>query len=308
VPDKCYAPKKLLHTWVGHTKGVNAIRFFPKTGHLLLSCSMDKTVKIWSTEGQRRCLRTYIGHDQAVRDICFTKDGRRFVSCSYDKYIKLWDTETGQCISRHTNKRIPYCAVLHPERDNEMLCGMSNKVIVQWDLRENRIVQTYNEHLGPVNRVLFIKNNTQFVSASDDKMIFVWDYGTPVVHKRIGDPESHSTPALALHPSGKYFIAQSQDNQVLLFDCWNTVKLNRKRRFIGHLTAGYACEVGFSPDGSIVCSGDAEGRAFFWSWKKGIIYKKLKCHDQVTIGCAFHPLETSRVATCSWDGTIKYWD
>ena len=75
-----------------------------------------------------------------------------------------------------------------------------------------------------------------------------------------------------------------------------------------HLTAGYACQIDFSPDGKYVMSGDAEGRVFFWEWRTSRVFSKFKAHDKVTIGAAWHPLESSKVATCSWDGTIKYWD
>jgi len=136
----------------------------------------------------------------------------------------------------------------------------------------------------------------------------VWEYGIPVVIKHISEPDLHSMPATAVSANNKYFLGQSQDNQILVFSTLNRFKLNRRKRFIGHQTAGYACQVGFSPDSRFVISGDAQGRCFFWDWKTGKIYKKLKCHDQVTIGAIWHPNEPSKVATCSWDGTIKYWD
>jgi len=271
---------------------------------------MDTTIKLWNVNGDRKCLRTFHGHNQAVRDICFNADGSQFVSCSYDRYVKLWDTEVGTCISRQTSKKIPYCVKVcpHLDKQNEVLAGQSNKLIVQWDMRAGRIMQSYDEHLAPVNTLTFIDDDRRFVSTSDDKKIFVWEYGIPVVVKHISEPDLHSMPATAVSYNRKYFLGQSQDNQVLVFSTLNRFKMNRRKRFIGHLTSGYACQVGFSPDGRFVLSGDAQGRVFFWDWKTTRCYKKLKAHDQVTMGAIWHPNEPSKVATCSWDGTIKYWD
>lgn len=305
---KCYIPKKQIHTWTGHKKGVSRIEFFPKYGHLLLSASMDSTIKIWDVYNQRKCLRTFYGHTEAVRDVSFNPDGTRFISVSYDRYVKLWDTETGQMISKHTSKMLPFCGKIYPENENEMLVGYGDQKVRQWDMRSNEVVQIYDEHLGPVNSICFMDENRRFISTSDDKKVYMWEYGIPVVIKHIAEPEMHSMPFTEIHPSGKHWVGQSQDNKICVYGAIQKVKLNSKKHFKGHLTAGYACQIGFSPDGKYIFSGDAEGRVFFWDWRTQHVYKKLKAHDQVCIGAIWHPIETSRMATCSWDGTIKYWD
>jgi len=44
--QECFVPKRCVHTWSGHTKGVSRIQLFPGSGHLILSASLDTRVKV----------------------------------------------------------------------------------------------------------------------------------------------------------------------------------------------------------------------------------------------------------------------
>ncbi|MBA0806566.1 hypothetical protein Gohar_022438, partial [Gossypium harknessii] len=291
--DHCYIPKRLVHTWSGHTKGVSAIRFFPKYGHLILSAGMDTKVKIWDVFNSGKCMRTYMGHSKAVRDISFCNDGTKFLTAGYDKNIKYWDTETGQVISTFSTGKVPYVVKLNPDEDkqNILLAGMSDKKIVQWDINTGQITQEYDQHLGAVNTITFVDNNRRFVTSSDDKSLRVWEFGIPVVIKYISEPHMHSMPSISLHPNTNWLAAQSLDNQILIYSTRERFQLNKKKRFAGHIVAGYACQVNFSPDGRFVMSGDGEGKCWFWDWKSCKVFRTLKCHEGVCIGCEWHPLE-----------------
>ncbi|KAF5949079.1 hypothetical protein HYC85_015036 [Camellia sinensis] len=183
-----------------------------------------------------KCMRTYMGHSMAVRDIWFRNDGTKFLTTGYDKNIKYWDTETGQVISAFSTGKIPYVVRLNPDEDkqNILLAGMSDKKVVQWDMNIGQITQ------------------------DADKSLRVWEFGIPVVIKYISEPHMHSMPAISLHPNTNWLAAQSLDNQILIYSIRERFQLNKKKRFAGHIVAGYACQVNFSPDGSFFTSGDGE--------------------------------------------------
>lgn len=68
---------------------------------------------------------------------------------------------------------------------NEFLAGMSDKKIVQFDVRVAgaKPVQEYDHHLGPVNTITFCDEDRRFITTSDDKSLrawgeFAWRLGT----------------------------------------------------------------------------------------------------------------------------------
>lgn len=103
--------------------------------------------------------------------------------------------------------------------------------------------------------------------------------------------------------------AQCMDNTIAVYHAGERFALDRKKRFTGHVTAGFACGMTFSPDGRFLASGDGDGSFHLWEWGSGSFVKKMKAHDDgPCIGIAWHPLLPTTVATCGWDGAIKLWE
>jgi pre-mRNA-processing factor 17 len=98
------------------------------------------------------------------------------------------------------------------------------------------------------------------------------------------------------------------DNQIVTYSQRERFKIHLNKVYRGHITAGYPCGLGISPDGHWLMSGDSGGQIWFWDFKTKRIMKTLKGHSSAVVGCEWHPIETSKVATCAWDGKIVYWD
>jgi len=92
-------PRKILHVLPGHSGTVNRIHWnIAEYSHLLLTASMDATVRVWNVLSSRDsdpCVRTLKVHSKAVKAARWSACGRQILSCSYDKFAKLTDVECG---------------------------------------------------------------------------------------------------------------------------------------------------------------------------------------------------------------------
>jgi len=90
----------------GHSDWVRGVAFNPRDPQMLVSCSDDKTIKVWNiTSGA--CLSTLRVHKYPVRSMCFSPCGTKIVSESWEQTmygengdfcIRVWDAKTGALI------------------------------------------------------------------------------------------------------------------------------------------------------------------------------------------------------------------
>ena len=101
--------------------------------------------------------------------------------------------------------------------------------------------------------------------------------------KYIAEPEMHSMPATTLHPTGGFFVGQSLDNKIVTWTARDKFRQMKKKEFKGHVNAGYACRMAFSPNGKFLASGDGQGKMYIWDWGSTKVYRKLQVRGKCSL-------------------------
>jgi WD40 repeat protein len=96
---------KPLMTMSGHEEDIRKIAYLPG-GERIVTCSFDKTVRIWDVEnGEQE--GTTMEHEGWVDGLAVTRDGKRILSGGEDKRIRVWDVETHELIEEWEKTQVP---------------------------------------------------------------------------------------------------------------------------------------------------------------------------------------------------------
>ena len=109
-------------------------------------------------------------------------------------------------------------------------------------------------------------------SASDDKMVKLWDTATG---KEIKTLSGHTDGVwgVSFSPDSKMLASASRDNTVKL---WDTATGKEIKTLTGHTST--VLGVSFSPDGKILASASADNTVKLWRWDFNYLLRE---------GCAF---------------------
>lgn len=305
---ECFLPKAIIHRFSYHTSSVTNVEMFPVYGHLILSCSLDTTIKIWSLLNDRQCIQTYIGHRQGVRDCKFTSNGLRFTSICYGKQLKLWDTDKG-IVSGAVLDSVPSQIAMNTQegREEECIISLQDGRAVHYDFRaigDKRPVREYKFHSKTLSAVTYLPGSKYFVTSGEDNALALWEDGIEKPVSVLKEPWMKHITTLVPHPTEPYVMGQMEGGEIVVFKTSPNFNVYSKRSFTGHQTDSFPCRMTMSPDGSFLASGDASGSLYIWDWKSATIKKTFQLHNQVLIKAQWSPYHPSQIITSSYDNTM----
>jgi WD40 repeat protein len=119
-----------------------------------------------------------------------------------------------------------------------------------------------NAHADQITALAFNPNNTLLVSGSRDETLRLWTLdGEPVGQSLIGHGDWIFDAAFRPGSTESLLLASAgADNSVILWDAQSGQRLGNPFS----AQNGWVQNLDFSPDGSTLASGDANGRVAFW--------------------------------------------
>ncbi|KAF9202625.1 Transcription initiation factor TFIID subunit 5 [Haplosporangium sp. Z 27] len=188
---------------IGHSGPVFGASFSPDNKYLI-TCSEDKTARLWSTSTLTN-LVCYKGHNYPVWDVDFGPQGFYFATASHDRTARLWSCDHIYPLRIFAGHLSDVDTVKFHPNSKYVVTGSSDKTARLWDIQRGTCVRVFTGHVGAVQAIAMSPDGRMMASAGEDRSIQLWDLGSGKrMKKMIG------------HQGVVYSLAFSQDGSILV--------------------------------------------------------------------------------------------
>jgi mitogen-activated protein kinase organizer 1 len=230
---------------------------FNRSGEYCLTCSSDKTVKLWNPH-KGLSIKTYRGPGQEVLDAAAAHDNGRLVCGGGDKIIYLLDVSTGQPIRKYRGHYGVINCLKFNEESTLIISGSYDSTVRVWDCKSRSYdpIQVLEESKDSIASICL--SDHEILTGSVDGKVRRYDirFG-----KLYADTIGKPVTSVSFSRDGHCVLVSSLDDHIRLLDKDNGELLNT---FKGHVNSDYKIDSSLTHDDSHIVSGSENSKIYFW--------------------------------------------
>ncbi|KAM6933387.1 autophagy-related protein 16-1 [Xenentodon cancila] len=262
-------PSTALHIFEAHDGEVNAVRFSPGS-RLLATGGMDRRVKLWEVvAGRCESKGALTGSNAGITSIEFDSAGSYLLAASNDFASRIWtvdDFRLRHTLTGHSGKVLSARFLLDNAR---IVSGSYDRTLKLWDLRSKVCMKTVFAG-SSCNDIVCTEQCV--MSGHFDKKVRFWDIRAESIVREL--ELLGRVTSLDLNHDRTELLTCSRDDLLKIID----LRTNSVRQTFS--TQGFKCgadwtRVTFSPDGSYVVGGSADGALYIWNVLTGQVDRTL---------------------------------
>jgi WD40 repeat protein len=271
--------------------------FFSPDGSRLFATTSDGYIYSWNI-GDGQLLSFSESHSNEVMSFSFSPDAKTLATGSVDRTIKLWDVATGRTL-RTVRGHGGWVSALHWSADGRyLLSGDSDGLIKIWDLEIKEMPLWPDQKPTSVWATAFTRANELIVlGRATDGNLKLWNLSNGRVIADLGSAQTISSAAFSKDAT---MVAAAVAPQIRIYSVVTG-------QVISTLSASavdvYSLE--FSPDGTMLLSGDPQGNVILSEVSSGQEIGRLNSGNNY-YRAVFSP-DGKQVASADQDGKVRIW-